>query len=180
MPAADGVCGWQPPTGSQGSRVHGLLSLQLRSRPRRQTPALHVSSPLQTLPSEHEVPSGTGVWWQPRSGSQESVVQAFASLQLRSSTWQNTEQPSQLFTTPGTLSCSQVSGNSTTPFPQVGQGTRQLAGVAEVQVADGWATGAGVMVAPVIDAVLRWGKVRTFLPFVPAVRRVGVFVVASN
>ena len=60
VPAAAGVCGWQPATGSQGSRVQGLLSLQLSGRPRRQVPASHTSSPLQMLPSEHDTPLGTG------------------------------------------------------------------------------------------------------------------------
>ena len=61
VPGGDGVGGWQPATGSQWSVVQGLRSLQLRGRPGRQTPPPHFSSPLQTLPSGHGVPSATGV-----------------------------------------------------------------------------------------------------------------------
>jgi hypothetical protein len=39
--------------------------------------------PLQTLPSRQAVPFSTGAFAQPVTGSQESVVQTFESLQLR-------------------------------------------------------------------------------------------------
>jgi len=82
VPCGAGVCGRQPATGSQASVWQGLPSLQLRGRPRRQIPAPHFSSPLQMLPSEHGVPSATGVLWQPRFASHESDVQTLASLQV--------------------------------------------------------------------------------------------------
>src|SRR6266850_2173419 len=80
VPSATGV--WMQPLGPQESAVQGLLSSQLRVVPGVQAPALQISSPLQTLPSEQEVPSGTGVWTQPL-GPQESAVQGFWSSQLR-------------------------------------------------------------------------------------------------
>src|SRR5438552_6788972 len=69
------------PLGPQESAVQGLLSSQLSGVPGVQVPILQVSSPLQTLPSEQEAPSGTGVSLHPEAGSQESVVQALPSLQ---------------------------------------------------------------------------------------------------
>src|SRR6266850_2210681 len=71
------------PLGPQESAVQGLLSSQLRVVPGVQAPALQISSPLQTLPSEQEVPSGTGVVKQPVAGAQASAVQGLLSLQLR-------------------------------------------------------------------------------------------------
>jgi hypothetical protein len=73
----------QPKTGSQLSVVHTLLSSQLRGVPAVHTPLWHVSAPLQTSPSAHEVPLSTGVFWQPEAGSQLSVVQTLPSSQLR-------------------------------------------------------------------------------------------------
>jgi len=74
---------WQPRTGSQLSFVQTLLSLQLRAVPAAQVPAWHVSLPLQTFPSAHDVPFVTGALEHPKTGSQESVVQRFESLQVR-------------------------------------------------------------------------------------------------
>jgi len=73
----------QPVTGLQVSVVQTLPSLQLSAVPVVHTPAWQVSSPLHTLPSVHDEPFGTGAFWQPAMGSQVSVVQTFASLQLR-------------------------------------------------------------------------------------------------
>jgi hypothetical protein len=50
----------QPPTGSQLSNVQGLPSTQLSACPRR-TPVLTGLGPLQTLPSEHDVPFGSAL-----------------------------------------------------------------------------------------------------------------------
>src|SRR6266704_366654 len=72
VPSATGV--WMQPLGPQESAVQGLLSSQLRGVPGVQVPVRQVSSPLQTLPSEQEAPSGTGVALHPEAGSQESVV----------------------------------------------------------------------------------------------------------
>ena len=175
VPGAAGVCGWQPPTGSQMSRVQGLPSLQLSGRPKRQIPAPHFSSPLQTLPSEQGMPSATGSWRQPSPGSHESVVHTFASLHEGSSTWQKREQPSQLCSAPAV---SQVSGNSTTPLPQVGHGTRHPDKMVLVQVGSAVTVGAGVTV-PLIERGLRLGCVSMFEPSV-APTAPGVVVVASS
>jgi hypothetical protein len=40
---------------------------------------LHVSAPLQTLPSEHDVPAATGEWWTPVAESQLSLVHGLPS-----------------------------------------------------------------------------------------------------
>jgi hypothetical protein len=64
------VCAWQP------SVVHGLLSLQLRAPLDWQMPLRHVSVPLHTLPSAHEVPSLAG-WWVQTPALQRSVVHGF-------------------------------------------------------------------------------------------------------
>jgi hypothetical protein len=74
---------WQPLSAWHESVVQALPSLQLRLVPAVQTPAWQVSAPLQTLPSAHDVPFRTGVFEQPKTGSQASVVQTLASLQLR-------------------------------------------------------------------------------------------------
>jgi len=47
---------WQPVPPLQLSVVQTLPSLQLRAVPAVQTPLWHVSAPLQTFPSEHDVP----------------------------------------------------------------------------------------------------------------------------
>jgi hypothetical protein len=57
---AIGVC-VQPLTGLQASVVQALPSLQLSGVPAAHTPAWHVSLPLQTVPSAHEVPFVTAV-----------------------------------------------------------------------------------------------------------------------
>ncbi len=66
------------------SLVHGLPSSQLSAVPAAHVPAWHVSAPLHTFPSLHEVPFATAVCWQPCTGSQVSVVQGLLSLQLGS------------------------------------------------------------------------------------------------
>jgi hypothetical protein len=68
--------------GTQESVVQTLLSLQLRAVPAVQVPAWQVSAPLQALPSVHEVPLATLVFWQPVAGRQLSLVQTLLSLQL--------------------------------------------------------------------------------------------------
>jgi hypothetical protein len=62
----------QPPGDVHESAVQGLPSSQLRAGPLPQCPPRQVSSPLQTLPSEHEESSGWGAFWQPVAGSHES------------------------------------------------------------------------------------------------------------
>src|SRR5262249_18891083 len=47
------VC-WHPDLGSQVSTVQGSPSSQLSGVPAAQTPARHVSTPLQMLPSPHD------------------------------------------------------------------------------------------------------------------------------
>src|SRR5437899_12976107 len=64
------------------SLVQGLPSLQLSAVPAAHVPAWHVSAPLHTFPSLHEVPLATAVCWQPCTGSHVSVVQGLLSLQL--------------------------------------------------------------------------------------------------
>jgi len=79
-----GMAVWtQPLTALHVSVVQALPSLQLRGDPGAQIPAWHVSAPLHTLPSLHEVPFATAMCWQPVTGSQASVVQRFKSSQLR-------------------------------------------------------------------------------------------------
>jgi len=51
-----------PATASQVSVVQASLSLQLSGVPVVHVPAWHVSRPLQTLPSLHDVPAGTA-WY---------------------------------------------------------------------------------------------------------------------
>ena len=72
----------QPVTGLQASVVHALPSSQLSADPGVQTPIWHVSLPLQTLPSLHDVPFVTFTCWHPATGSHVSVVQGLPSLQL--------------------------------------------------------------------------------------------------
>jgi hypothetical protein len=72
----------QPNTGSQESVVQTFASLQLMGVPAVHVPAWQVSLPLQTLPSRQAVPFSTGVFAQPVTGAQESVVQTLESLQL--------------------------------------------------------------------------------------------------
>jgi hypothetical protein len=73
----------QPVTALHESLVQTLLSLQLSAAPAVQVPPWQVSAPLQTLPSLQAVPLSTGMWPQPKVGSQVSVVQTFESLQSR-------------------------------------------------------------------------------------------------
>jgi hypothetical protein len=74
VPAATGV--WLTPVaGAHESVVHGLPSSTTGGVPKIQTAlALHVSAPLQALPSLHDVPAATGVWLTPVEGLQASVV----------------------------------------------------------------------------------------------------------
>jgi hypothetical protein len=64
------------------SIVHAFPSLQLSVVPAVHTPTWHVSAPLHTVPSAHDVPLATAALTQPRATSQLSVVQTFPSLQL--------------------------------------------------------------------------------------------------
>jgi hypothetical protein len=66
----------------QESVVQTLPSLHVSGVPLVHNPAWQVSSPLQTLPSAHDEPFGTGVVRQPAMGSQESAVHTLPSLQL--------------------------------------------------------------------------------------------------
>src|SRR2546427_660780 len=72
-----------PVTALHVSVVQAFPSLQLSAAPMAHTPAWHVSAPLHTLPSLHEVPFTTARCWQPVTGSQVSAVHGLASLQLR-------------------------------------------------------------------------------------------------
>ena len=76
-----------PVAGSQLSAVHAFPSSQLSGVPAVHVPAWQVSSPLQTLPSEHDVPLATGVWMHPVAGSQLSAVHAFPWSQLSGVPW---------------------------------------------------------------------------------------------
>jgi hypothetical protein len=73
----------QPNIGLQASVVQTFASLQLRAVPAVHVPPWQLSAPLHTLPSRQGVPFSTGVFVQPLVGLQASVVQTFASLQLR-------------------------------------------------------------------------------------------------
>jgi hypothetical protein len=81
VPLATAVCK-QPKTGSQLSVVHTLESLQLSAVPVVHVPLWHVSAPLHTFPSAHDVPLSTAMFWQPAAGSQLSVVHTLPSLQF--------------------------------------------------------------------------------------------------
>ena len=108
-----------------------MLSLQLSGGvDARQAPFVHCSTPLQTLLSVQEIPLFTAWLRQPRVALHESEVHALLSLQF--CVWQKLEQPSQLAVLPD---WSQVSGNSTMPFPHTGHGVRQEVWPALVQVA---------------------------------------------
>jgi hypothetical protein len=72
----------QPLSGLHESVVHALPSLQLGAVPGEQTPFWHVSFPLHTDESRHEVPFATLVYWQPVVVLHESVVHTFESLQI--------------------------------------------------------------------------------------------------
>src|SRR3989454_1068824 len=79
-----GMAVWtQALTALHVSVVHAFPSSQLRGDPTVQTPDRHVSAPLHTLPSLHEVPLTTAGCRQPVTGSQVSVVHGFPSSQLR-------------------------------------------------------------------------------------------------
>src|SRR2546427_613246 len=78
-----GLAVWtQPLTALHASVVHAFPSSQLRGDPRVQIPDRHVSAPLHTFPSLHEVPLTTAGCRQPVTGSQVSVVHGFPSSQL--------------------------------------------------------------------------------------------------
>jgi hypothetical protein len=69
-----------PETKSQASAVHGLPSSIAKALPDKHLPlASHVSLPLQTLPSEHDVPDAAGVCLTPAVGSHESTVHGLPS-----------------------------------------------------------------------------------------------------
>ena len=76
-----GVC-TQPLTALQLSVVHAFESLQLGAVPAAQLPVWQVSEPLHALPSVHDVPFVTAVFWHPVAALQVSVVHTFESLQL--------------------------------------------------------------------------------------------------
>ena len=61
--------------------MQAFASLQLSGVPGVQSPSTQVSTPLQTLPSEHVEPSRSGVWTQPLAGLHESAVQTLPSSQ---------------------------------------------------------------------------------------------------
>jgi hypothetical protein len=70
----------QPVVGLQLSVVHAFPSLQVSAVPGVQVPDWQVSAPLQTFPSEHDVPLVTGVFVQVLVGmSHTSVVHGFES-----------------------------------------------------------------------------------------------------
>jgi hypothetical protein len=73
----------QPKSGLQLSSVHGFESSQLTAVPAPHVPSVQLSLPLQTLPSEHDVPFRTATARQPATASQESVVHRLPSLQTR-------------------------------------------------------------------------------------------------
>jgi len=77
---AIGVC-VQPSAMSQASMVQAFPSLQLGGAPATQVPPWHVSVPLQTSASAHEVPLGSVVCRQPVTVSQVSTVHGLASSQ---------------------------------------------------------------------------------------------------
>jgi hypothetical protein len=56
LPFGPGTCR-QPSTGSQLPTWQGALLPQLGAVPAAHAPAIQTSTPLQALPSEHEVPS---------------------------------------------------------------------------------------------------------------------------
>jgi hypothetical protein len=69
-----------PLAGPQVSVVQASPSSQASGVPRVHVPAWHVSSPLQTSASAHDVPSGSVVFWQ-TPPTQASPVHGFPSLQ---------------------------------------------------------------------------------------------------
>jgi hypothetical protein len=75
VPTATGTC-WTPVAGSHESTVQGFPSLTVGATPGRQlAAALHVSSPSQAFPFEHDVPAAAGVWLTPVAASHASTVQ---------------------------------------------------------------------------------------------------------
>ena len=84
VPVATGVC-MTPVDGAQASVVQGLPSSTTGGVPGvHVADALHVSAPLQALPSPQEVPAATGVCVTPVEGLQASVVQG---LWSSTATW---------------------------------------------------------------------------------------------
>jgi hypothetical protein len=73
----------QPVAGLQASVVHTFESLQLGGVPAAHPPFWQVSAPLHALPSLQAVPFETFACWQPKVALHVSVVQGFASSQLR-------------------------------------------------------------------------------------------------
>src|SRR5262245_58473739 len=74
---------WQPVDGLHESVVHGLLSPQASGVPAVQTPPWHVSAPLQTVASAHDVPFTSGEKVHPKVGLQASGVHWLPALQTR-------------------------------------------------------------------------------------------------
>jgi len=72
----------QPVMALQASAVQGLPSSQLSGVPGWQTPLTHVSAPLHTVVSAHDVPSNTGLCWHPVSALHVSLVHGLPSSQL--------------------------------------------------------------------------------------------------
>jgi len=70
---------WTPSDGWQLSAVHGLPSSTLGGVPAPQLPAAHSSTPLQGLPSEHDVPFAAGKCVTPVTGSLASTVHGLPS-----------------------------------------------------------------------------------------------------
>jgi len=69
-----------PVTGSHASIVHGFESSTSDGAPATQVPeGSQTSGPLQRSASAQLVPSGTGSWWIPATGSQLSAVHALES-----------------------------------------------------------------------------------------------------
>src|SRR5262249_39015162 len=81
VPLGTATC-WQPTSALHESVVQGFWSSQTSGVPAVHEPAWQVSEPLQTLPSRHGVPFGTGVWAQPVTELQVSAVHGLPSSQL--------------------------------------------------------------------------------------------------
>jgi hypothetical protein len=78
--AAELLVFWQPSTGSQESSVQPFPSSQLGGAPPTQTPPLQVSAVVQASASSQD--AVLLVFWHPKAGLQESVVQTLLSSQL--------------------------------------------------------------------------------------------------
>jgi len=81
VPSGTGLCD-TPVIGSHASAVHGLRSVTSGGAPGRQAPTpLHVSSPLHTVPSGHEVPAVAFVpgWHLPAPSQVSAPLHVFPS-----------------------------------------------------------------------------------------------------